>query len=381
MKLHGNARTCPNSRALIARRVLAERWSLAAAAEAAGVSEPTARKWVKRARAAESLADRSSRPRRSPTRLAASLVGAIERLRRVWMTAAEIAEILGLALSTVSLWLKRIGLGKRSRLAPPEPPNRYERRHPGELVHVDIKQLGRIVVAGHRVTGSKRGQRRGTQPNGLRTGTAGWEYVHVMVDDHSRLAYAEVLDGLTGRDAVAFLRRAVAWFAERGVKVKAVMSDNGSCYVSDVHRQALRELGLRHLRIRPRRPRTNGKAERFIQTMLNEWAYVRVYGTSAERTAALPLLLERYNFRRPHGSLGKKAPPNEVEQPRWELQLARLLRRRRYPDERQSRLRCTLLPPIGGSTVQRGPNSGPAGEGSARNSAAGPPRDPSPEGL
>ena len=308
MKLHGNARTCPNSRALIARRVLDQRWSLTSAAEAAGVSEPTARKWVRRARGGESLADRSSRPRRSPTRLAASLVGAIERLRRVWMTAAEIAEILGLALSTVSLWLKRIGLGKRSRLAPPEPPNRYERRHPGELVHVDIKQLGRIAVAGHRVTGSKRGQRRGTQPNGLRAGTTGWEYAHVMVDDHSRLAYAEVLEGLTGTDAVAFLRRAVAWFAARGVKIRAVMSDNGSCYVSDVHRQALRKLGLRHLRIRPRRPRTNGKAERFIQTMLNEWAYVRVYGTSAERTAALPLFLERYNFRRPHGSLGKKAP-------------------------------------------------------------------------
>jgi transposase InsO family protein len=308
MKLHGNARTCPNSRALIARRVLEQGWSLAAAAEAAGVSEPTARKWVRRARGGESLADRSSRPRRSPNRLAAPLVGAIERLRRVWMTAAEIAEILDLALSTVSLWLKRIGLGKRSRLAPPEPPNRYERRHPGELVHVDIKQLGRILRPGHRVTGNPLSRKK--RARGL--GVAGWEYVHVMVDDHSRLAYAEVLDGLTGRDAVLFLRRAVAWFAERGVAVKAVMSDNGSCYICDVHQQALRELGLRHLRIRPRRPRTNGKAERFIQTMLNEWAYVRVYGTSAERTAALPLFLERYNFRRPHGSLGKKAPATRL---------------------------------------------------------------------
>src|SRR6266540_2033427 len=155
MKLHRNARTCPNSRALIARRVLNEGWSLAAAAEAAGVSEPTARKWVRRARAGEPLEDRSSRPRRSPARLPKPLVEAIEALRRLWMTAAEIAEILGIALSTVSLWLKRIGLGKRSRLTPPEPPNRYERRNPGELVHVDIKELGRIRGAGHRITGSR----------------------------------------------------------------------------------------------------------------------------------------------------------------------------------------------------------------------------------
>jgi transposase InsO family protein len=227
------------------------------------------------------------------------------------MTAAEIAEILGLALSTVSLWLRRIGLGRRSRLSPPEPPNRYERRHPGELVHVDIKQLGRIRGAGHRVTGSRASQKK-TRRHGRVTGIAGWEFVHVMVDDHSRLAYAEVLEALDADCAVAFLRRAVAWFAERGVKIRAVMSDNGSCYVSDTHRDALRELGLRHLRIKPRRPRTNGKAERFIQTLLNEWAYVRVYGSSAERTAALPLFLARYNFRRPHGSLGKKAPATRV---------------------------------------------------------------------
>jgi transposase InsO family protein len=296
---------------LIASRVLAEGWTLRAAAEAAGCSVRTAAKWVGRSRAGDELEDRSSRPRRSPTRLPKSLVGAIEALRRVWMTAAEIAEILGLALSTVSLWLRRIGLGRRSRLSPPEPPNRYERRHPGELVHVDIKQLGRIRGAGHRVTGNRASQKK-TRRHGRVTGIAGWEYVHVMVDDHSRLAYAEVLEALDADCAVAFLRRAVAWFAERGVKIRAVMSDNGSCYVSDTHRDALRELGLRHLRIKPRRPRTNGKAERFIQTLLNEWAYVRVYGASAERTAALPLFLERYNFRRPHGSLGKKAPATRV---------------------------------------------------------------------
>jgi transposase InsO family protein len=314
MKLHRNARTCPNSRAVIARRVLEESWSLRSAATAAGVSEPTARKWVRRQAAGEPLEDRSSRPHRSPARLPRSLVRAIERLRRVRMTAAEIAEILGLALSTVSLWLGRIGLGKRSRLEPLEPPNRYERRHPGELVHVDIKQLGRIQVPGHRVTGNRRQHARRTRVGneGRLLGTAGYEYVHVMVDDHSRLAYAEVLEGLTARCAIAFLGRAVAWFAERGVMIRAVMSDNGSCYVAHAHRAALRDLGLRHLRIRPYRPRTNGKAERFIQTLLDEWAYVRIYGSSIERTAALPLFLERYNFRRPHGSLGKKAPATRV---------------------------------------------------------------------
>jgi transposase InsO family protein len=310
MKLHANAKTCPNSRALIAARVLDEGWTLQAAAEAAGCSVRTAAKWVARSRAGdECLADRSSRPRRSPTRLPKRLVEAIEALRRVRMTGAEIAETFGLALSTVSLWLRRIGLGKRSRLEPPEPPNRYERRHPGELVHVDIKQLGRISVrgAGHRVVGHRKSQfKRQVDRRQLRT--TGYEYVHVMVDDHSRLAYAEVLEDLTAGCAVAFLRRAVAWFAEHGIKIRAVMSDNGSCYKADAHRAALRDLGLRHLRIRPYRPRTNGKAERFIRTLLEEWAYVRIYGSSAERTRALPLFLERYNFRRPHGSLGKKAP-------------------------------------------------------------------------
>jgi transposase InsO family protein len=310
MNLHANASTCPKSRALIASRVLEEHWTLRAAAEAAGCSVRTAAKWVARSRAGdERLADRSSRPSRSPTRLAQPLVKAIEKLRRVWMTAAEIAEVLDLALSTVSLWLRRIGLGRRSRLAPPEPPNRYERRHPGELVHVDIKQLGRILQPGHRVTGDRRSRR---MQGDRRLGVAGWEYVHVMVDDHSRLAYAEVLEGLNTGCAIDFLRRAVVWFAERGVQIRAVMTDNGSCYVSDAHRDALRELGLRHLRIKPYRPRTNGKAERFIQTLLNEWAYVRIYGTSAERTAALPLFLERYNFRRPHGSLAKKAPATRL---------------------------------------------------------------------
>ena len=310
MKLHANARTCPKSRALIARRVLEENWSLAAAAEAAGVSVVTARKWVRRAAAGESLEDRSSAPRRVPARTPQGLVEAIAALRRLRMTAAEIAELLGLALSTVSLWLKRIGLGKRSRLEPPEPPNRYERRQPGELVHVDIKQLGRISRrgAGHRVLGHRKSQFRA----GHQRRMTGFEYVHVMVDDHSRLAYAEVLPTLTARCAIVFLRRAVAWFAERGVRIKALMSDNGSAYVAHAYRQALTELGLRHLRIRPYRPRTNGKAERFIQTLQNEWAYSRIYGSSPERTAALPLYLSHYNFRRPHGSLGHQPPASRL---------------------------------------------------------------------
>jgi len=291
-----------------------EGWPLQQAADAAGCSGRTAAKWVRRFREGDRLLlDRSSRPRRRPSRLPQRRVQAIESLRRLRMTAAEIAEILELPLSTVSLWLKRIGLGKRSRLEPPEPPNRYERRHPGELVHVDIKQLGRISArgAGHRVVGHKR-SRDARRIDGRMTGLTGFEYVHVMVDDHSRLAYAEVLDGLTAACATAFLHRAVAWFAERGVQIRAVMSDNGSAYAAHAYSAALRQLGLRHLRIRPYRPRTNGKAERFIQTLLNEWAYARIYGSSAERTSALPLFLERYNFKRPHGSLGKRAPATRL---------------------------------------------------------------------
>jgi transposase InsO family protein len=314
MKLHANHRTCPSSRLLICRRVLEEGWTLQQAAEAAGCSVRTAAKWLKRFREGDQeLFDRSSRPRSSPARLPTDRVEAIELLRRLWMTAAEIAEVLAIPLSTVSLWLQRLGLGRRSRLVPPEPPNRYERRHPGELVHVDIKRLGRISLrgAGHRVLGHRRSQ-YSSRIGGRQTRFTGYEYVHVMVDDYTRLAYAEVLEGLTASCAIAFLRRALAWFAERGVRVRALMSDNGSCYVAHSYRAALRELGLRHLRIRPGRPRTNGKAERFIQTLLNEWAYARIYGSSSERTTALPAFLERYNYRRPHGSLGKQAPATRL---------------------------------------------------------------------
>jgi transposase InsO family protein len=223
------------------------------------------------------------------------------------MTASEIAECLQMALPTVSRWLRRIGLGKRSRLEPPQPPNRYERKRPGELIHVDVKKLGRILAPGHRVTGSRASQKR-IRRDQRRVGLAGWEFVHVCVDDATRLAYVEVLEDERGPTAAAFLRRAVAWFGSMGIAVERVMSDNGSCYRSTVHARACRDLGLRHLRTRPYRPRTNGKAERFIQTLQNRWAYGAIYANSAERTAALPGWLTYYNFTRRHGSLGHKAP-------------------------------------------------------------------------
>jgi len=311
MKLHANARTCPNSRRLLVARVEEENWSLAAAAEAAGVSERTARKWLARWRAEgeRGLLDRSSVPRRRPGRIAAERVAAIEALRRLRMTAAEIAECLGMALSTVSRWLRRIGLGRLSRLEPPEPPNRYERKRAGELVHVDVKKLGRIKVPGHRVTGNRRQRAfRRSQGKHKKVGTAGWEFVHVCVDDATRLAYAEVLPDERGPTAAAFLRRACRWFRSLGITVERVMSDNGACYVSTAHAQACRELGLKHLRTQPYRPRTNGKAERFIQTLTRRWAHGALYGNSAERTAALPGWLTHYNFTRRHGSLSHRPP-------------------------------------------------------------------------
>jgi transposase InsO family protein len=306
MKLHGNARTCPKSRRLLVARVAQQGWSVTAAAEAAGVTERTVYRWLARWRGEgeAGLLDRSSRPHRSPTQLPRARVEAIRTLRKLRMTAAQIAEVLGLALSTVSAWLKRIGLGKRSRLEPPEPPNRYERRHPGELIHVDVKKLGRFKVAGKRVVGDRHSSRG-----------YGWDFVHVMVDDRSRLAYAEVLGDQRGETAVGFLERGIAWFARLGVQVKRVMTDNGSPYVSTTHAVACRELGLRHLRTRPYRPRTNGKAERFIQTLQNEWAYGRLYGNSHERTAALPSFLSHYNFRRRHGSLGHQPPATRLNNP------------------------------------------------------------------
>jgi transposase InsO family protein len=312
MKLHANARTCPKSRQLLVDRI--ERgWSVVEAAEAAGITDRTARRWMARWRAegSEGLFDRSSAPKRIPHRTPPEIVQEIVRLRRLRMTAAQISMALQMALSTVSAILKRVGLGKRSRLAPPELPNRYERRRPGELIHIDVKKLGRILKPGHRVTGERRQQSR-REPDGRKVGLAGWEFVHVAIDDHSRLAYAEVLADEKGPTAVGFLRRALEFFASHGVSVQRVMTDNGAPYVSHLHAAACRELQLRHLRTRPYRPRTNGKAERFIQTLQREWAYGRVFQTSAERTAALEPWLKHYNYSRPHGALSHKPPGSRL---------------------------------------------------------------------
>jgi len=285
------------------RRVTEQGWSLTEAAEAAGVSERTCRKWVRRylSEGEAGLLDRSSAPKTVANRTEERRIEAIAALRRLRMTGAEIAECLGMALSTVSGILADIGLGKLSRLGPPEPPNRYERSRPGELIHIDIKKLGRIGKngPGHRV----RGTRRGTRSRGV-----GWEFVHVCVDDATRLAYVEVLPDEKARTCVAFLRRAVAFYRSYGIKVERLMTDNGGAYRSTVHAIACRALKIRHIRTRPYRPRTNGKAERFIRTMLGGWAYGAIYRSSAERTSALSGWLEFYNWRRPHGSLSHKPP-------------------------------------------------------------------------
>jgi transposase InsO family protein len=255
------------------------------------------------------LLDRSSAPQSIPHRTADELVEAIVLLRKLRMTAAEIAFCLGMALSTVSAVLLRVGLGKLSRLEPPEPPNRYERQRPGELVHVDVKKLGRIRGgAGHRITGRRHYKQTRTDADGHRRETTGWEFVHVCVDDATRLAYVEVLADEKATTAIAFLKRALAFYRRHGIRVERVMTDNGSAYRSTIHAFACRALGIRHLRTRPYRPRTNGKAERFIRTLLGGWAYGAIYATSRERTAALDGWLWTYNHRRPHGSLSHKPP-------------------------------------------------------------------------
>jgi transposase InsO family protein len=313
MKLHGNARTCPNSRRLLVERIESSSCSVREAADAAGISERTAYRWLKRWReeGVTGLVDRSSAPKLVPHRTPSDRERAIAALRRLHMTAAEIAEVLRMALSTVSAVLKRIGLGKRSRLAPPEPANRYERKRPGELVHLDVKKLGRIAGAGHRVTGRRDFHERREK---LRTGALGWEFVHGAVDDAARLAFVEVLSDERGTTAAGFLSRAVSWFASLGITVERVLSDNGACYRSEVHALTLKDHGIRHLFTRPYRPRTNGKAERFIQTLTHKWAYGAIYGSSAERAAALPGWLNHYNYNRPHGSLSHKPPGTRLHE-------------------------------------------------------------------
>ena len=305
MRLHGNARTCPHSRRLLVERVTCADWTVARAAAAAGISTRTAAKWLARYRCegVVGLADRSSRPLRMPRRTPLERVEAIERLRRLRMTAAEIAECLAMALSTVSAILKRIGLGKRSRLEPLEPPNRYEHAQAGALLHLDVKKLVRIGRAGHRVTGRRQGMVKGI----------GWEYVHVCVDDASRLAFAELHDDERGEGAARFLARVVGELGARGVVAERVLTDNGACYRSAAFAQVCTRLGIRHLRTRPYRPRTNGKAERFIRTLIERWAYGAIYGSSAERAAALSPWIDFYNRRRPHGSLGHQTPAARLD--------------------------------------------------------------------
>jgi transposase InsO family protein len=309
MKLHANAALSLNQRRRMVRRVVECGWSVTKAAEAAEVSERTCAKWVARYRAEgdAGLRDRSSAPRRIPHRTSGDRVEVIALLRRLRMTSTEIAECLGMALSTVSAVLTRSGLGKLSRLDPLEPPNRYERRAAGELLHIDVKKLGRINGVGWRVTGNRASQNANRRAQ-RRGAPAGWEYVHVCVDDATRLAYAEVLDDERAVTAVGFLHRAIAFYAAHGITAERVMTDNGSAYRATLHALACRALGIRHLRTRPRRPRTNGKAERFIKTMMAGWNDGAIYGSSRERTAALDGWLWTYNHRRPHGALSHKPP-------------------------------------------------------------------------
>ena len=311
MDLHGNAALSWSGRRELARRVVDQGWTVTAAAEAAGVSVRCARKWVGRYRGGDwRLLDRSSAPRLVANKTAPERVAVIVKLRRLRMTASEIAETLAMPLSTVSGILTRLGLGRLGRIGL-EPPQRYERSRPGELVHIDVKKLGRIHGgAGKRAFGESRRYSYATytDADGRRRGAKGWEYVHVAVDDYSRLAYAEVLDDETAATAAGFLQRAVAYYRRYGIMVESVLSDNGSCYRSIVHALACRRLGIRHLRTRPRRPQTNGKAERFIRTMLAGWAYGPIYGSSNERTRALDGWLWHYNHRRRHSALGHQPP-------------------------------------------------------------------------
>jgi transposase InsO family protein len=310
MDLHGNAALSWSGRRELARRVVDQGWTLTAAAEAAGVSVRCARKWVGRYRGGDRmLLDRSSAPRRVANRTDPARIEVIAKLRRLRMTAAEIAETLGMPLSTVSGILTRIGMGRLGRIGL-EPAVRYERSRPGELVHVDVKKLGRIAGVGHRIAGDRRSQ-RGRYQRRLQ-GRPGWEYLHVAVDDYSRLAYAEVLTDEKATTAAGFLRRAVAFYRRYGIHVESILTDNGSAYIAVTHALACRRLKIRHLRTRPRRPQTNGKAERFIRTTLAGWAYGAIYGSSRERTTALDGWLWHYNHRRRHSALGHQPPINRT---------------------------------------------------------------------
>ena len=312
MRLHANAALSLRQRERMVLRVIQQGWTIKAAAAAAETSPRTCGKWVSRYRAAREsgLLDRSSAPQVVANRTDERRIEAIAALRRLRFTGPEIAELLGMALSTVSGILTRIGMGRLGRLGL-EPAERYQRERPGELIHVDVKKLGRIQGgAGKRVRDGLRQHYnpRSTDALGKRRNTVGYDYVHIAIDDCTRLAYAEVLPDERASTAVAFLGRAIAFYARHGITVAGVMTDNGSAYRSAIHALACRALGIRHLRTRAYRPQTNGKAERFIRTMLAGWAYGAIYGSSRERTAALDGWLHHYNHHRRHRAIGRQPP-------------------------------------------------------------------------
>lgn len=301
MNIHKNARLTPLGREHLVKAVQSGQ-TPEAAARAAGVCPRTARKWVERYRreGLAGLADRSSRPHRLHRPTPPAAVEKVEALRRQRWTGKQIAAEVGVSPATVSRILKRLGLNRISALEPAEPVRRYERQHPGDLIHIDIKKLGRFERVGHRITGDRRGQ---SNSRGI-----GWEFVHVCIDDASRIAFSQILPDEKKGSALAFLTAAIAYYRSLGVTVARVMTDNGSCYRSRAFRQACRGLGLSHIRTKPYTPKTNGKAERFIQTALREWAYAQAYPTSNRRAEELPVWLHRYNWHRPHGSLKSKPP-------------------------------------------------------------------------
>jgi transposase InsO family protein len=301
MNVHKNARLTAHGRELIVRRVESGQ-TPKAVAQAAGVCPRTVGKWVARYRAegAAGLSDRSSRPHHLYRPTPPAIVERVAVLRRQRLPGKAIAAEVGVSPATVSRILKRLGLNRLSALDPPEPVRRYEREHPGELIHIDIKKLGKFNRMGHRITGDRRGQ---SNSRGV-----GWEYVHVCIDDASRIAYAEIKKDERKASAVAFLKAAVTYYARLGVDTQRVMTDNGSCYRSRAFARACKRLGLKHIRTRPYTPKTNGKAERFIQTALREWAYAKAYHRSDQRSADLSPWLHRYNWHRPHGSIGAKPP-------------------------------------------------------------------------
>jgi transposase InsO family protein len=301
MNVHKNARTTARSRAEVVRRVLEEGQAVKAVAAAFGVDVKTVYKWVERfeAEGPKGLEDRSSRPRRLRSPTPVEVVERIIALRRERRTGEQIAREVGVSASTVSRILREAKLSRAKDLEPAAPVIRYEREKPGEMIHLDIKKLGRFEAEGHRVTKDRQtGRSRG----------AGWEFVHVCIDDHSRLAFSQIHPDEKKESATAFLKAAVAYYASLGVTVARVMTDNGSCYRSHAFRKACADLGLKHIRTKPYTPKTNGKAERFIQTALREWAYAQAYPTSDRRATELPFWLHRYNWHRPHGGLKSHTP-------------------------------------------------------------------------